>query len=574
MLGAEVIAKTMKTQGVRRVYVFPGGTIAPLLDALLNEGIEIFCARNEQGAGYAAIGASKISGRTQVVMVTSGPGVTNLLTPIADAYYDSAPILAITGQVGTKDINYDRKVRQTGFQETDTVNIFKPVTKDSRIVYLEAGLGQKISDAFLLTREGRPGPVLIDLPMDVQRGEVETGPGNIQSPISATSPSSQSSSKDQIREVFESLSKSKRPLILAGNGVYISRSVDLFRAFVERIGAPVITSLPAVGVLPRDDPLNFGFLGHTGEFCANLAAYYSDLLIVLGSRLDLRQTGTQLDSFRKSKRIIRVDIDPNELEFGRVQANVNVQSDLGTFLRLFLEDTSTPVRSSDYEQWISTIGQWKSKYDSSQFFKGPGLHSRDIILGVDELTIDRNVVVSSGVGAHQQFVARYFSFDHPKRIWMTSAGHGTMGFDIPTNMGAVLESDKKILGIVFVGDGSFQMNIQELATIEEFDLPMKIFVLDNNRLGIVSQFQLLNWKRDPTTGKKKNPSFANIAKGYGLAGYEISDKTNLLKSLSQILENDKPAVVHCHVNYEDDVLPMLLAGQELREMHPFGRVEL
>jgi len=572
VLGAEVIAKAMKSQGVKRVFVFPGGTIAPLLDALLSEGIDIFCPRNEQGAGYAAIGASKISGMTEVVMVTSGPGVTNLLTPIADAYYDSVPILAITGQVGTKDINYDRKVRQTGFQETDTVNIFKPVTKNSRIVYLEEGLGEVISEAFQSTREGRPGPVLLDLPMDVQRGELKSEPGDVHNVATAASPAPLLASRDRIRGIVESLSKSERPLILAGNGVYISRSVDLFRAFVERVGAPVITSLPAIGVLPCDHSLNFGFLGHTGEFHANLAAFYSDLLIVLGARLDLRQTGTQLDSFRESKRVIRVDIDPSELQFGRVKADVDIQSDLGTFFKIFLEEDANPPHSNHHDQWIAVIRQWKSKYDSSQFFKGPELHSRDIIRGVDELTEGRNV--TSGVGAHQQFAARYFSFDYPKRIWMTSAGHGTMGFDIPANMGAVLESDKKTLGIVFVGDGSFQMNVQELATIEEFDLPMKIFVLDNNRLGIVSQFQLLNWKRDPTTGKKKNPSFAKIAEGYGLAGYDISDKTNLARSLSQVLKDDKPAVVHCHVNYEDDVLPMLLAGKELREMHPFGRVEL
>jgi len=569
MLGAEIIAKTLKSIGVKRVFLFPGGTIAPLLDALVKEGIEYICARNEQGAGYGAIGAAKITGFPQIVMVTSGPGATNLLTPVADAYYDSVPLLVFTGQVGTKDINFEKKVRQTGFQETDTVNIFKPVTKKSHILSLDEDISRIIFDSFMLTKEGRPGPVLIDLPMDVQRSETKYK--NSKKSLNNISKDSNSSkgTNNIFSEIIKLISKSKEPLILAGNGIYTSNSVNEFRSFVEKCNIPVVCSMPGVGTLPSNHSLCFSFIGHTGEYFANLAAYYSDLLIVLGARLDLRQTGTEIDAFKKNKAIVRVDIDKNEIDFGRVKGNINVNMDLKRFFTEFLSYNSK-IPKNKYTEWINKINSWKTKFHSSQFFKKPDLCIYDIIRAVDEIVKGKKVIVSSGVGGHQQMVARYFTFDYPKRRWLTSAGHGTMGYDIPTNIGAILSAEKNSLGIVFVGDGSFQMNIQELATIREYNLPIKIFVLDNRRLGIVSQFQLLNWDSDPSTGNKKNPSFSKIGKAYGLKGYDIHEKKENLRILKEVFSDSSPAVVHCHVDYSENVLPMLLSGQKMNEMYPFN----
>ncbi|MCD6472786.1 thiamine pyrophosphate-binding protein [Candidatus Aerophobetes bacterium] len=570
-IGAKIIAKTLKSIGVKRMFLFPGGTIAPLLDALVKEGIDYICARNEQGAGYAAVGAAKVTGFPQVVIVTSGPGVTNVLTPIADAYYDSVPLLVFTGQVGTKDINFEKKIRQTGFQETDTVNIFKPVTKKAHILSLNEDISRIIFNSFMLTKEDRPGPVLIDLPMDVQRGETKYKNSNkLLANISRNSNSSKNMSSI-FSKISELISKSKRPLILAGNGIYISGCINKFRSFVKKSNIPVVCSMPAVGTFPSGHPLCFSFIGHTGEYFANLAAYYSDLLIVLGARLDLRQTGTEINDFKKNKTIIRVDIDENELEFGQIKGDININMDLKQFFTEFLSNFKIP--ESRYPQWIDKINTWKNKFHSSQFYKKLSLCMYDVIKAVDEVTRDRKVIVSSGVGSHQQIVARYFTFDYPWRRWLTSAGHGTMGFDIPTNIGAVLSAGKNTVGIVFVGDGSFQMNIQELATIKEYNLPIKIFVLDNKRLGIVSQFQLLNWGSDPSTGNKSNPSFSKIGEAYGLKGFDIYEKREIPTVLKEVFEDLSPGVVHCHIDSSEDVLPMLLGGQRMNQMYPFKREE-
>lgn len=568
MVGAEIIAKILKSIGVKNVFLFPGGTIAPLLDALVNEGIEYICTRNEQGAGYAAIGAAKVTGFPQVVMVTSGPGATNVLTSVADAYYDSIPLLVFTGQVGTKDINFEKKIRQTGFQETDTVSIFKSVTKKAHVLTNNEDISRTIIDSFMLTREGRPGPVLIDLPMDVQRSEIKHG--NLDKSLVDVNKDNNNSKNigNVFSEISESISKSKRPLILAGNGIYISGAVNEFRSFVKKYNVPVVCSMPGVGTLPSYHPLCFGFIGHTGEYFANLAAYYSDLLIVLGSRLDLRQTGSEIGTFKKNKTIIRVDVDENELDFGRVKGDININMDLKQFFAEFLSFNSENPKNK-YSEWIDRINGWKTKFHSSQFFQKTDLCIYDVIRAVDEIVKGKKVIVSSGVGGHQQMVARYFTFDYPERRWLTSAGHGTMGYDIPTNIGAILSAEKKCLGIVFVGDGSFQMNVQELATVREYNLPIKIFVLDNRRLGIVSQFQLLNWDSDPSTGNKKNPSFSKIGKAYGLKGFDIHEKKETRTILKEIFSDSSPAVVHCHVDYSEDVLPMLLSGQKMNEMYPF-----
>ena len=561
MSGAEIIAKILKKMGVRKVFVFPGGTVAPLLDALLKEKIKYFCARNEQGSGYAAIGAAKITGFPQVVIVTSGPGATNVLTPVADAYYDSVPLLVFTGQVGTESINYAKKVRQTGFQETDTVGIFKPITKSSRILSDSDDISKIIYESFILAKSGRPGPVLVDLPMDVQREEHKYNTFKLD-----RSKIVRRKKVGNFKKLDKLISNAKRPLILAGNGVYISQTVKYVREFAEKFGIPVVSSLPGVGIMPSIHPLYFGFIGHTGEYFANLAMCYADLLIVLGARLDLRQTGTEIRSFKNNKKIVRIDIDKNELEFGRVKGDLNINLDLSVFFReYFCKNHKLKRKTSD---WIKKINGWKNKFHSSQFFKDYSISSYDIIKSVDKITRYRNVIVSSGVGIHQQFVPRIFTFNYPKRIWLTSAGHGTMGFDIPSNIGAVLVK-KNAMGIVFVGDGSFQMNIQELATIKEKNLPIKIFVMDNRRLGLVSQFQLLTFGSDPTTGNKKNPSFSKIARAYGLRSFEISKKSQINSVVEKVFSDLFPALVHCHIDPCEDVLPMLLTGQKLNEMYPF-----
>ncbi len=570
MTGADVIALALKDMGIKRVYIYPGGTIAPLLDAITSLGIEYICARNEQGAGYAAIGAAKVTGKTQVAIVTSGPGITNLLTPIADAFYDSVPLLAISGQVGTNDMNSEKLVRQTGFQETDSVGITSPVTKKSVIIADHSNIYNNCIDLISLTNSGRPGPVLIDLPMDVQREKYKneqiqrtsdiSDKKDINAPIAPIS-------NELIHTIISTLNNSKRPIILAGNGIHISNSSTELEKFVDVSGIPLVSSMPGVGSIPSKHQLYYNYVGHTGEYFSNLALYHSDTVLCLGARLDLRQTGTELEHFN-SKNIIRIDIDNSELIHGRVKGDLNINNDIKPVLQRLLNQWR---RSKDLGNgdWINRIESWRDKYNSAQFYHDSKMSSYHVINEVDENTDGMKVIVSSGVGNHQQFAARYFSYSHPQRKWLTSAGHGTMGYDIPAAIGALIENNEYDYGLVFVGDGSFQMNIQELATIHNYKLPLKIFILDNRKLGIVSQFQLLNWEKDESTGDKINPSFSKIAEGYGIRGFDIYHKDDIRNTLSIVFESKDPMVIHCHIDGNEDLKPMLLAGQKMNEMYPF-----
>lgn len=567
MINAELIAKTLKFLGVKRVFVFPGGTIAPLLDALIKEGVSYVCPRNEQGAGYAALGAAKVSGFPQVVMVTSGPGVTNVATPVADAYFDSVPLLVFTGQVASKDINKDKRVRQTGFQEVDTTGMYQSITKKAHLLCVEDDISKTIFELFNLTREGRSGPVLCDLPMDVQKAEAKS----TEIFAHCTQVPSVNCGVDQkaFVELNNLINSAKRPLILAGNGIYIADAVPEFRAFVESAHVPVVCSLPGIGTIPSDHPLSFSFLGHTGEYFANLAAYNADLVIGLGARFDLRQTGSEVEAFAENKTVVRVDIDKKELTHGRVKGNFHFQMHLKDFFDEFAKRNLWVSHRS--EEWIDQLREWKNKFHSSQFYQGPELYSYDIITAVDAKTKGKKVVVTTGVGSHQQLVARFFTFDYHTRRWLTSAGHGAMGYDTPTIIGAMFDQDKDTTGIVFAGDGSFQMNIQELATIAELNLPVKIFVLDNRRLGVVSQFQVQFFGSDPGCGNKKNPSFSAIGEAYGLAGYDIYSKDEISSVLDGVFSHSEPSIIHCHIAYSEETYPMLLGGQRMDEMYPFTK---
>ena len=566
--GAAIMALALKDLGVKRVFLFPGGTIAPLLDELVKIGIEYICLRHEQGAGFAAIGAAKETNFPQVVMVSSGPGATNLVTCIADAFYDSVPILALTGQVQTDDINKEKKVRQTGFQETDVVGMMKSISKKALVLSETDNLYSKICESFEITLEGRKGPVLLDVPMNIQKNEY-----NIESldTYKVKKPLRQVAEhrdfKKQRLLLNDLMSKAKRPLILAGNGVYLSNTVKDFRKFSSAVNLPIVLSLPAMGCIKKNDKNYIGMIGHTGEFYANLALFHCDLLICLGARLDLRQTGTELEAFLANKSIVRVDVDEKELAHGRVRGDLNFNLGLAEFFKLI---KITNIGEKKKKNWREKIEMWKKKYDSSQFYSPEKLTIPKVVNYFSDLTKDLSVSVSTGVGTHQQLSARYFDFDYPKRKWQTSSGHGTMGYDLPSIIGAMIAGESDI-GICFVGDGSFQLNIQELATIKEHNLKIVIVVLNNRRLGIVSQFQLMNWETDHSTGGKENPNFAEIARAYGLNCFRVEAIEDLKKiNIEGLKENKLPLLVECLIDQEEDVLPMLMGGQKLNQMHPFN----
>jgi len=558
-LGANVIAKFLKARGLERVFVYPGGTIAPVLDELHKLGVDLFVTKHEQGAGFAALAAAKLSGEPQVCLVTSGPGVTNAVTPLADAFFDSVPVLFITGQIGTGDLAGSANLRQRGFQEVDTPNLCKPIAKAVFQPSSPDALADTMVAAYDQMLSGRQGPVVIDLPMDVQRSDTK-----VVAPMTTqkAEPDQPSSSAAQVEVIAQKLAAAERPLIIAGNGVRQSEAMEELRQLAQAQQCAVTQSLPALGVFPTQHPQALGFHGHTGSQAAGHAIQEADFILAVGTRLDVRQTGTELMEFATGAWRARIDIDPTEIDHTRVPCDITILGDAQCELRGLikaLDGKSCPNRSA----WLGRISDLKDQHRYR--FDGPALKPQAIIAEVSRRAVGDQILVTSGVGSHQQWVARHFDFDLPKRNWFTSAGHGTMGYDLPAAIGLQLAEPEASV-FCFVGDGSLQMNIQELATVVEHDLPIKIFLMDNARLAIVSQFQLFNWEVDLTTGDKKNPDFAAIAKAYGLTSFKLDSKDQLEDTVAAALAVKGPCLVHCKVDPMEDVSPMLLAGQKIDEM--------
>tara|TARA_B100000745_G_scaffold116696_1_gene75417 strand:+ start:142 stop:1851 length:1710 start_codon:yes stop_codon:yes gene_type:complete len=562
LLGSHVIVSCMAANGIKRIHIFPGGTIGPVLDIVHDWNIEIFTTRHEQAAGYAALGTAKLTGEPQVVMVTSGPGVTNVLTPVADAYFDSIPLVVLTGQVATSDMKSKLPVRQRGFQEVDTVALFKPITKAQFLPKHSSELAEVMNDAFRIAKTGRPGPVVVDLPMDVQKEPVDVIPDfqsytkqNLLIPDVST-----------INKIIDLLCLSKKPLIICGNGVLISRSYEELREFINKTKINTSSSLLGLGGLPTNSEFSLGYHGHTGSRYANLAIHESDLLLVLGSRLDVRQTGSVTKEFAPNAKVIHIDLDLAELEHARVHTELQIHADIKKTLQI-INDKLQNIKLPDWSEWNEQIKQWKSEYRLSYDSKKV-LKPQYIIETANKLTEGIPLVCVTGVGQHQQWTARHFDFDFPTRILLTSGGHGAMGFDLPVSIGAQLnELDKLVL--CFVGDGSLQINIQELATIANYNLPIKIIVLDNQRFGIVSQFQNITWGKDPSCGNLKNPDFSAIAKAYGIFTETVSTANEIESKLERIFSHNGPALLHCNVDPSEDVIPMLLGGQTMDKMWPY-----
>jgi acetolactate synthase I/II/III large subunit len=561
VLGADVVLDAFLRHGVEHVFIFPGGTIAPILDRIEKRSrIEIVCPRTEQGAGYAALGYARITGKTGVFMVTSGPGVTNAVTPIADAYYDNIPLVVITGQVGTGDMRGDLPIKQRGFQEVDTVDLMKPITKAAFLVKDIRELPAVMEAAFFLARSGRQGPVVVDLPMNVQCGTcAEDG----FAPVPKHTEVLPFVPADKIETLAQWTLEAQRPVILAGGGVIASGAFDELRALADRHRIPVTMSMPGMGAYPSDGELSLGLCGYAGSQYANLAMYKSDLLIGIGTTFHLRQTGSLPERMVEKGRIARIDLDQNELRHSRVPLDLEINADARAALAAL--DRALPRRSGKTGHWLAQVAAWKKQYPLVTGKPGKLPKPQDVIAAVNDAVSGGHVIATTGVGQHQVWVPRHFDFNAPKRMLLTSSGHGTMGFDLPAAIGAkIAEPDATV--ICFVGDGSLQMNIQELATIVGRGIDIKIVVLDNHALSIVAQFQRQNWKSHPSTGDKYNPDFAAIARAYGIASVSITSGEGLAQVLRGALAQRGPVLIHCHVDPEEDLLPMLLGGHTLNDM--------
>jgi acetolactate synthase-1/2/3 large subunit len=563
-LGADAVAEAIARHGIERIHVFPGGTIAPVFEAALARGIEIFTARHEQGAGYAALAAARLRGRPEVAMATSGPGVTNLLTPVADAYFDSTPLVVITGQVATADMRGGLPIRQRGFQEVDTSAVMRAVTKEQLCPRQPGEVAAALERAFQVSAAARPGPVLVDLPMDAQRGAIDR---DQPPPVSPAPQTARAPDGQQVEAIAECLLRARRPLILAGQGVLLARAHEELRQLATLRGIPVSQSLLGLGALPTDHPLALGYHGHTGNQYAGMAIHAADFVLVLGSRLDVRQTGSLPERFAPGATIARVEIDPGELRHSRVRSDIAVTGDVRQVLVGLLERLRDRI-PPDLSEWHRRIAGWRKEFVLSWETGGP-LKPQPIVRSANRLTAGREVVCVTGVGSHQHWVARHFDLDFPRRPLLTSGGHGAMGYDLPSAVGAQLARPEATV-LCFVGDGSLQINIQELASVVEHELPVKIVVLDNRRLGIVSQFQLQNWGEDPTCGHKWNPDFAALARAYGIPSWTVTREAQIECALREMLAERGPALVHCLIDPDEDVVPMLLAGQTMDRMWPYG----
>ena len=562
--GASVIAEFLK-QKIEKVFLYPGGTIAPILDELEKRSIKMYTARSEQGAGFAAVGAAKVSGRAEVVLVSSGPGVTNLVTCIADAFYDSTPIVAICGQVGISDFKADLPIRQLGFQEVDTEKLLGSISKKVFTPKTISELRYSLSAAFSLACNGRPGPVVINMHMNLQRAfevlEESTFPPQIETQTD------NSKTEKFIDRYLDALSTASKPLIIVGQGAIKNGNWQFVRELATSLKIPVSHSLLAMGVLPGNSPFNLGFHGHTGTRLSGRVIQESDLILVIGSRLDVRQTGTKFSEFASNARIFRVDLDSAELSHSRISSHENLLSSCEDFLSA-LAARSLPnyVEPSD---WIDRLKYLReTSLEPAGTVEFEGVDPELLIRKLSRLVRGNNLNLVTGVGSHQQWTARNFEFDLEFTNWLTSGGLGTMGYDIPVAIGAQLQTPSN-LTVCVVGDGSFQMNIQELAFIAEHRIPVKIIVMDNSRLGIVSQFQKLNWESDPTCGHKVNPDFELVAKAFNIEAISITENHEIQNGLEWLINNTSACLLNVKVDSSVDVVPMLLAGDTPDRMWPY-----
>ncbi len=543
--GAQLLIDALLRHGVRHVFGYPGGAIMPLYDALVDSGLEHILCRHEQGAALAADAYGRVTRRAGVCMATSGPGATNLVTGIANAFMDSVPMVVITGQVPTSLQGTD------AFQEVDIFGITMPVVKHSYIIREAAEIPRILGEAFHLAESGRPGPVLIDFPKDVSIAMVPDAPEPPEFEWKAPEPDPES-----IARAREMLARARHPLLIAGGGIAISNSVAEFRRFVEDSGIPCVSTLKGLGVVPTDAPAFLGMLGMHGNAAANHAVQNCDLLMVVGARFDDRATG-QLDRFAPAARVIHMDIDPAEVSKLR-KADVSIVGELAPSLEALgeLPEVNQP--------WRHMCRRWKEEFAWRYDAPGESIFAPALLRELSELGGD-GLTITCDVGQHQMWVAQHCSFNDPTRH-LTSGGLGTMGYGLPAAVGAKFARPGGQV-VCISGDGSIMMNIQELATMKRYGLDVKIVLLDNASLGLVRQWQELFFDRNYSEiDLSDNPDFAQVAEAFGVQSYTISGRGEVTEGLQWLLSAEGPALLHVLVDPRENVWPLVPPGKANHQM--------
>lgn len=555
--GAEIFIECLKKEGVRHLFGIPGGAIIDLHDAIYKQkDIEFILTRHEQGAVHMADGYARSTGKVGVSLVTSGPGATNAVTGIATAYMDSIPLVVFTGQVPTHLIGND------AFQEVDIVGITRPCTKHNFLVKDVKDLAYTIKKAFYIAKTGRPGPVLVDIPKDVQ-----TAMGEFEYPdaihLRSYNPTYHGNPK-QIKKVAKVIEQAERPLLYIGGGVITSNAHKEVLDLAERLQIPVFTTLMGIGAFPKDHPLSLGMAGMHGTYKANMAIQYCDLLISIGARFDDRITG-KVSEFAPNAQIIHIDIDPTS-----ISKNIKVDYPVVGDSKLVLKELLSTLKDSnkidqDREKWLDLIKKWDSEHPLSFEDSDKVIKPQYVIKLLNKLTKEIDPIVSTEVGQHQMWAAQFYNFNKPRRF-LTSGGLGTMGFGFPAGIGASFANpDKQVF--VIAGDGSFQMNEQELAVLATYKLQTKVIILNNSYLGMVRQWQQLFYgRRYANTNIEVQPDFIKLSESYGIAAKRVEDKKDVEQALIEMINYKGPYILDIKIEREENVYPMVPGGAPLSDM--------
>ncbi|MBI4898602.1 MAG: biosynthetic-type acetolactate synthase large subunit [Actinobacteria bacterium] len=556
MRAVEAIMECLRAEDVEVIFGLPGGANLPTYDAIYDSGIRHILVRHEAGGGHAAEGYAKATGKVGVALATSGPGATNLVTPIADAMMDSVPTVFITGQVRTDLLGTD------GFQEADITGITMPIVKHSVMIRDARDIPSAIHEAFHVARTGRPGPVLVDVPQDLSRADIDYEPvGDIDLP--GYQPTTSGNAK-QIRLAAKALANAQRPVLYVGGGTVSAEASAELRELAFSDKFPVTCTLMGLGAFPAPHEQWLGMLGMHGTRAANWAMDEADLIVAIGARFDDRITG-KLDEFAPAAKFIHIDIDPAEIS-KNVAAHIPIVGDAKDILpRLTREYQSLNPNRQRLDDWWVKIRKWQQEYplryeDSTDSEIKPQFMVQELMR-----VTEGNAIVSSDVGQHQMWTAQYYDFPEPRR-WINSGGAGTMGFGLPAAMGAQVGCPEELV-VCLAGDGSLQMNIQELATCSDNDIPVKIFLMNNGYLGMVRQWQELFWdRRYSAVDTGEHPDWVKLADAYGAKGMRVTDKSELGDAFKEAIETEGPVLVDVHVTREENTFPMIPAGQAARDM--------
>ena len=563
MKASDFIVDYLYRKGVTQIFEVIGGMITQIVDSVYRQNrIELVSMHHEQAASFAADSYGRLTGIPGIAIATSGPGATNLVTGIGSCYFDSVPAIFITGQVNTNEQTGIKKIRQLGFQETDIVSIVKPITKAAWKVNTTDELPEIMRNAFIISTSGRPGPVLIDIPMDVQKENVKL------ELLIKSNEKSNNLDPSQIEDLLERLRKAKRPLVLAGGGIRASRSIDLFRDFIKLINVPTVHSLMAVDSLPYEDTNRIGLIGTYGNRWANTALGNSDFLLVLGSRLDIRQTGSDTKDFGEARTIFHVDCVESEIN-NRITGCNPIVADLNDFLKSAIS-IARNKQAGNYKEWAYQIHKWKEQWPDNQEIRINNSINPNVFLHQLSRYSSSASTFIVDVGNNQMWAAQSLELRSDQRF-ITSGGIGSMGYALPAAIGATYATPGKPV-VVTAGDGGMQMNIQEFETINYHKFPIKIVVINNQSYGMVRQFQesYFGNRLQSTFWGYSAPNFALIAKAYGISSSTVEDQKDISKSLVKMWsEPMEPYLLQVMIDPSINAYPKIAFGHPITEMEPF-----